>query len=369
MKNTMKKILSLMLVALMCVSTLILSADSFDVSAYEHPSLWLYPCVDGWIDHLYNEGYEFALCDGQGLDYELLEIPIWDHEIAENIVAPQKYYIDPDTKEGFWYGIVINSSLNDNPKTAVVPKARYCHVWSCVSLIKLNVDDAGRETYVGECPLLTEIAICRSETIEIYDCAQLRNVTVTDYVKELYIKNCDSLESLTLPEGVETIEIENCGALINIKFPDSLKNVIIKDCDGLKNITIHKDIKEIKVEDCDGLSKVEIAEGATKFIADFERCHNISELIIPKSYQEFFGANFYSAGLKDIYYQGTEKEWENMHLYPRAFPYGVTIHCSDGIYDNCSCICHGNGMLWKIVRFIVMMLGIYDACKCNIAHY
>lgn len=138
-------------------------------------------------------------------------------------------------------------------------------------------------------------------------CESLRSIEIPKSVTsigESAFERCTSLASITLQEGVTSIgerAFEKCTSLSNITLPESLTNIgdyTFIDCTSLRNITIPGDITKI---------------GTLMFY----NCTNLSSITLPESV--YFIDSFAFDGcdsLFDVYYSGTEKQWEDIDISP-----------------------------------------------------
>jgi hypothetical protein len=126
-------------------------------------------------------------------------------------------------------------------------------------------------------------------------CQNLRNITIPNSVTAIgtyAFDGCDKLESITIPDSVTAIgatAFENCYQLTNIVLPNNLTRI----GDSL-----------------------------------FSGCSRLASIVIPKKvtkigYNAFHGCN----SLTDIYYTGTQAQWESITgLSDAGIPAGATIH-------------------------------------------
>ncbi len=169
-----------------------------------------------------------------------------------------------------------------------------------------------------------------------------------------------------------------------------------------------------------------------KFIEQkaFYKCKNLKNIsVIPNSIKEIYSQAFYTHSLTDVYYDGTEEEWNNIIISDgwntSPFSPRVTMHFNDEIppvdppapepedpedpnmpitpiepeepkpedhehdydddkdeecntcgYDrteNCDCRCHNDSffakIFWKITNFFNKLFKKNAICDCGIAHY
>ena len=121
----------------------------------------------------------------------------------------------------------------------------------------------------------------------------------------LYSKDGKTLERYAMgkkdthfevPYGVVTMDnyaFNGCPNLTNVIFPDSVTNITgFYDCPNLTNVVFPDSVTQI-----DG----------------FHNCPNLTSIVIPCSVTSF-GWNSFSKSLNNIYYSGTEAEWNKISI-------------------------------------------------------
>jgi len=209
--------------------------------------------------------------------------------------------IYPDNKSGESY--VIHDGV-----TSIGDSAFY----NCDGLTNITIPDSvtsiGDRAF-GSCTSLKSITIGDSVTSigdeAFYDCTSLASITLPDSVTSIgdsAFYKCDGMTSITLPESVVSIgdsAFQFCYNLTSITIPDSVTSIgddVFYSCDGLTNITIPDSVTSIgddAFHSCDGLTNITIPDSVT-IIGDsaFQYCSNLT----------------------DVYYSGTEKQWEAIYI-------------------------------------------------------
>ena len=134
-----------------------------------------------------------------------------------------------------------------------------------------------------------------------YKCRHLTSIIIPDSVTSMgdcAFYGCSSLTNITIPGGVKWIDdyaFRECNSLTNIVIPDSVISIgsqAFCNCINLTNVTIGNSVTSIGNDVFYGCKK-----------------------------------------LKDIYYNGTKEQWENIKKNKNWTPKygGKHIHCSDGI--------------------------------------
>ncbi len=156
---------------------------------------------------------------------------------------------------------------------------------NCDSLTTVVINDhiekIGRGAFCG-CDSLTSVTIGNSVTsigsCAFYGCTSLTSITILDSVTSIEsyaFYNCDSLTCITIPDGVTSIGDDafgSCNSLTSVTIPDSVTS-----------------IGSSAFQNCNSLTSITIGNGVTSI-----------------------GSSAFSIGLKEIYYNGTEEEWDNL---------------------------------------------------------
>ena len=173
---------------------------------------------------------------------------------------------------------------------------------------------------------------------------------------------CGSLESIVLPESLVNIEdytFGRCYSLKNAVLPESLESIGVKAffyCNSLESISLPKSLTEIGAEafwGCVSLSSIDLPVSLTDIGSGaFENCSSFSSIDLPQSIASvknntFRGCSslrsiyipssvvmidytaFMDTDLKDIYYGGTQAQWNAIKGMEDLINYGdlnATIH-------------------------------------------
>ena len=128
------------------------------------------------------------------------------------------------------------------------------------------------------------------------------NYIIPNSVTNIYRKafyDCDNLITIKIPEGVTTIEqdaFSNCDKLSSLTLPGGLRYVwsIALRCENLKTIIIEEGIESLN--------------------NTFYGCSNLESVELPSSLVEISQAFYHCSNLEDIYYTGTEMQWDNVKI-------------------------------------------------------
>jgi len=279
-----------------------------EIPEYDETSAW-YSDVDN--ENIYIT--ECIVCEG------ITSIGEWGFSSCKKLEKVQIAATVTTIKEGaFEYCNSLESVIMPNVTIIGINAFQYCS--SLESVIIPNVTTIGRSAFQS-CNKLVDI--------------KMPNVTsIGGYV----FKNCSSLKSVEM-DKITTLEemFEGCTKLENVKCPNLITTVgyTFRNCIGLKSIELPKvtDIGVGTFFGCTSLKSIEMPNVTKIGETAFQFCTSLSHINIPNV--KTIGNNaFYNAGLKtivvrdvesigvralgingsltDVYYGGTEEEWQNV---------------------------------------------------------
>lgn len=165
--------------------------------------------------------------------------------------------------------------------------------------------------------------------------------TVPSTVKiigESAFKFCKKIDEVMISEGVTQIEKSafcDCTSLTHISLPKSIKEIsdwAFSGCESLTEISLPPVgiIRDHILNACMSLSSIVLPEGV-RIIEDeaFRGCWGLKEITLPSSLREIKGDPFeVCENLKDIYYLGTESQWNEIDMSWEAWKslQGITVH-------------------------------------------
>lgn len=261
--------------------------------------------------------------------------------------------------------VVIPSEINGIPVTEI---ARGAFV-SCEQLTSLTIPET--VTVIGElailqCPMLTDILVSEenpafcSENGILYDKEQTilyrypegkteKNFAIPETVTAIgedAFRNCQNLWKVTILESVKAIDdfaFSNCYGLRSVQIPDSVEEIgtgafngcinmssadlpsgmtdipdsIFAGCWSLREIEIPETVTIIRsyaFSGCKALEQVQIPDGVTHLMGlAFEECESLRAVGLPASlYDVSYGVFQDCTSLSDVFYGGTEAEWEEV---------------------------------------------------------
>ena len=211
----------------------------------------------------------------------------------------------------------------------------------CRGLTEVILPNSVESLYFVECSSLTSIVIPDGVTIiqanTFLGCTSLTDVVIPNSVTsigQMAFHGCTSLISIVIPNSVTSISDDafgDCSGLTNVVIPNSVISIgsaAFYGCTGLTSITIPQGVKKIDdlaFSGCTGLTSVTISQGVIEIgKSAFEECTNLTTLVLPNSLKPI-GSNafFHCTAIKEIYFTGTEQEWEN---HKKGFNLKVTVH-------------------------------------------
>jgi len=227
--------------------------------------------------------------------------------------------------------------------------------WGCSKLVSITIPDSvttiGNDAFYG-CSKLAGIKIPNSVTSigswAFRECSGLKSITIPNSVTSIGIgvfQSCSGLTSITIPDSVTSIgeaAFYGCSGLTDITIPDSvtsigrnafygcsgLTGITIPDsvtsigeaafssCSGLTSITISASVKSINTNTfsyCSELKSIIIPAGVTSIgETAFYECSSLKSITIPASVTNIDYRTFNRCYLTDVYYTGTETEWNEI---------------------------------------------------------
>ena len=255
----------------------------------------------------------------------------------------------------FYYQDGLSSVTIPNSVTSIGNCAFYnCKGLSSVT-IPNSVTSIGNDAF-SYCSGLTSLTISNGVTsIGNYAfsyCSGLTGVTIPSSVTSIggnAFAGCSGLTSLTITNGVRSIDYNafgNCDKLKNVTIPSSVTSIgssAFADCSGLKSINVDpKNVSYISENgvlfNYDKTILLQYPAGkadASYVIPDsvtgiypraFASCNGLTSVTIPDKIVINNHSFDKCTNLSNVYYSGTEKQWNNVYLYDEYILCYPTIH-------------------------------------------
>lgn len=163
-----------------------------------------------------------------------------------------------------------------------------------------------------------------------WGCSGLTSVTIPDSVTSIgshAVYGCRALTSVTIPSSVTSIRntaFRGCG-LTSVTIPDGVTSIgeyAFEECDALTSVTIPGSVTSIggqPFRGCTALASVTILDGLTYIPSEmFFGRRTLTSVTIPDSVIYIGDWAFEGcASLSDVYYSGTETQWDHIYCIER----------------------------------------------------
>lgn len=207
-----------------------------------------------------------------------------------------------------------------------------CAFWNCGVLsaeISSSVTAIGNSAF-RDTPLMSVTIPSSVKTIgdsAFQACQGLSSVTVSDGVEIICqnaFRGCTNLKSISLPASIEEVgsaAFFQCKEMTSATFAPGSKQVKMGDnmfteCWNLASVKLPSQIDcigEGMFMNCGMLPKVEIPQGAESIKTKaFASCSGMTVVIVPGSVETMETGAFSDCPLTDIYFTGTETEWDSI---------------------------------------------------------
>ena len=164
-----------------------------------------------------------------------------------------------------------------------------------------------------------------------WKCTSLTDIELPDGVTVIApdaFNNCTSLKRLTIPDSVTEIgdgAFWNCKALTGITIPSGVTELsmrLFRGCTSLKSIEIPAAVESIQKQaflGCTALTEVTLPDGVTDIYQEaFKDCTGLKRLNIMGVSVYISEDAFTGCNIQDIYYAGTQAEWDTEILRNRS---------------------------------------------------
>ncbi|MBR4537816.1 MAG: leucine-rich repeat domain-containing protein [Clostridia bacterium] len=222
----------------------------------------------------------------------------------------------------------------------------------CDSLTSVTIGNS--VTSIGEfafwrCSSLTSVTIPNSVT-SIGGCAfeatpWLQSLGDFAIVNHILLRYQGSETDVTIPNSVTSIgsyAFSGCSSLTNVTIPDSVTSIggtAFYNCRSLTSVTIPNSVTSIgdsAFDGCSSLTSVNIPDSVTSIGGTaFYYCSGLTSVTIPDSVTSIgFWAFEGCSSLTDVYYGGTEDQWNAIEGDGKPSGNRITIHYFDADPSN-----------------------------------
>ncbi len=169
-------------------------------------------------------------------------------------------------------------------------------------------------------------------------CSSLEKITIPNSVHTIGLNafhRCTSLTEITIPDSVHTIDdgaFYDCTNLTKVTLPNGITSVsacLFYRCHALTGVIIPDTVTSIEYgafTACFALTQIVIPDGVTLIEDDaFKACTSMSKVTIPDSVMYIRNFAFSDCdALTDVYYTGTEAQWDALASVVGAFNDALT---------------------------------------------
>ena len=223
-----------------------------------------------------------------------------------------------------------------------------CHALTTVTLPERGLEHIGQEAF-HNCAALVSFdfpdTLTGIGTDAFRGCTSLTRVTLPDNLTSLgdtAFYNCKSLTSVSVPDGITSLGdsvFAHCTALTTVTLPDTLTAIgdrAFASCSSLTSINLPDRLTSVGAAafSVTSLTSVVIPKGVTALPEGlFYICSHLERVNLPAGLTSIAPTAFqYCGALKDICFDGTEAEWNNISVGYANDPLAtVTVHCADSL--------------------------------------
>ena len=200
-----------------------------------------------------------------------------------------------------------------------------------------TIEQIGEKAFWGvRCSSLTVPKSVKNWSEGFLNAASIDTVVFEDGIQQICKIGQNTVKKFVLPSSITTIsERAFLGSrlLETVNLPYGITDIptmAFSGCQKLKNIEIPASVTQIGQEafdGCNALTSITIPSGVTTIsYRAFSECENLKSITIPISVKVMDYINVLCDKLTDIYYEGSENEWNNITIYGSEYLDNVTIH-------------------------------------------
>ena len=259
--------------------------------------------LDGWLTkHFYFEGLTISNL--------YLKNDADEYEKVENVIIPDNITSIP---QGAFKGCkgIKSVVLNDNITTIGFDAFAWCESLEAIDLPN-NLCDIGVQAFLQ---------------------TGIKHITIpkkVDKIKNGVFQNCESLEEVIFHDDITHIDsnaFAGCSSLVLDELP---KNLITVDdfaffgVAGINALTIPNKVESIGKHCFDGskINKIIINSVISIEQATFENCRELEVVVLPNNLEYIGNDAFLSCDkLQNIYYYGTQEQWNQIDIADSSFDY------------------------------------------------
>ncbi len=311
---------------------------------------------------------------GTAAEWENIEIGLYNDSLSDaNIIYDCDIIVAGTCGENLTWALddegILTISGNGDMQNYYLEKTPWSSYYDYIK--KVIIEDG--VTSIGDRAFsfldLTSIAIPDSVTSIGYDaftgCSNLTSIAIPDSVISIgegAFYSCSSLTSITIPDSVISIgevAFSRCSSLVSVTIPSSTTSIgdlTFRDCSSLTSITVDKDNQYYSNDEygvlfnkdktelicypmgnertsynipdgvtsiysyafsyCPSLESITIPDSVTIIgTYAFIRCPNLTSVVMGNGVT-YIGSYAFDAcsSLENVYYKGTEAEWENIEI-------------------------------------------------------
>lgn len=241
-------------------------------------------------------------------------------------------------------------TISLDPRITVIAELAFsnCHNLTRVVIPEgiTTIGDAAFEN----CSNLTDVSIPNSvtniDTAVFEGTPWLKSLGDLAIVNEMLLRYQGTDANVTIPNNITKIcggAFYNCANLTSVNIPESIieiGNSAFQGCSNLTNISIPQGITTIDAftfRQCTNLVRIHIPDSVSKIYTEaFSGCSKLTSINIPDSVELIGAGAFANCGkLGDIYYSGSESQWNKIEVYPpKGALSSALIHYNSSESDN-----------------------------------